>query len=208
LPLGVVTGSGWRSDSPDCLEAAVEDEEQLVLEAGKPERSIHEAGHVVVLLHHEFRVVYTTIIPTDEWAGHTEAPGLRFSFVWSIRKEEVRKHAEVVCAAAAAIAISNDEADIDFDTARELFSGGDTLESRGGDWGLFCNCIQVLIREDVDDPESRSPFDKRSEEVWEGTLGIIKSHRPSVEALARALLEKGRLEEEDILEIWRATAGN
>jgi ATP-dependent Zn protease len=195
----------WAA-SPNA-EEVVEDEEQAIIEASGPERSIHEAGHVVVLLRYEYRVLNTTIIPTDEWAGHTEAPGLRFQQIYSLSNEEVRKHAQVACAAAAAVAISNDEADIDFDTATELFSGAYMTESEGSDWGLFRRCVEFLTRNDLDDPEKRSPFDKRSEEIWEETIKILQTHWTAAEAFSKALLENGRLEEDEIVEIWRA-AGN
>ncbi len=38
--------------------------------------------------------------------------------------------------------------------------------------------------------------------MWDKTVEILQAHWPAVEALAKALLDKGRLERDEILEIW------
>jgi hypothetical protein len=117
----------------------------------------------------------------------------------------------VACASAAAYAISKEEAGEDevFDEgmATESFSGAFDEPTGRSDWEKFHNCIELLTVEDSDSGKGSSPFNLRFEEVWYETVGILQEHWPAVEALAKALLERERLERDEILEIWEGREG-
>jgi hypothetical protein len=171
-----------------------------------PGSAIHEAGHIVVGLHYHVWPNFATLEPTEDCLARVNSPRIPYSLLETLpqdspdTKQLIRQYAHHACAGAAAEIIREDEDLFDLFLIEDLLGEGDIKSRSESDYYHVFLCLNLL----ENDPEKvNEPF----EEIWNETVDIFQSHWAAVEALAQALLERTRLEGDELLAIWEETEG-
>jgi ATP-dependent Zn protease len=176
------------------------------------EKAWHEAGHTVICILNGDTIHYVTIEPR----GEKSAAHLSRTEHGDIFKSQDRLCESVrgLCAGAAVdqIRITED----DDDTAD--YHHTDIMDALA-EWDDSTDWIQVegkvkiiLEMQGRGDPkewdsEGEAPFGLLLMEIWRETVEILQAHWPTVEAIAKPLLDKRTLTGKQVRVIWDAIEG-
>lgn len=161
--------------------------------------AIHEAGHMVCYLSYGFAPKYVTIEADAEANGHVLSPHQVVGYEGGGQRERQRRAVEGIIGCYAGLAAEHVCCGVpfSFDEGAEHGAWDDDANA----WSLLCDYVHVRGAVFIGDDR----YDAKLERLRRDALRFCKANAPTIERVARAILERRTLTGADVERIMRGS---